>query len=641
MKKVGTLLSVFVSLVFTSVTHAQQSETMPLIQPLFEHALRDPSICVGPDGTYYLTGTTANNPAGSSDTTGWWYVNEGIRIWKSQDLKKWEPMGLVWDVDKDATWAKRVELKNGIRRRAVWAPEISYMKGTFWLTYSMNYGGCGLLRSTTGKAEGPYTDVKTDGPVTGDIDASLFQDDDGKVYFLHQNGLIARMNDKMTGLAEEPHLLKPANHEDVGFEGTFLTKYQGKYVLICAEFNNRNGNSTYDCMAAVADKLNGPYSDRYLAIPHGGHNMIFKTREGKWMSTFFGSDPVAAIREKPGLLPISFSNDGHFRPLMATAATFLTAKSDPVTGQVLISDQGKPVLQYNYKTVYERDALDTLPANKYFKAATDTFMANPSIYAVARSNYIHPVYGPEGEMLTRDWSKDHPHHRGVYWAWPEVEYGKTLGDLHALQIVFARPTGKIALLSGSEYAQIEAENLWLWGDSTPIVNEDAMIRVYPATKEGRMVDLAFRFVALKDSVTLARRGTNAYGGLNVRMQTPKSQKITTHRDSTDILPRRVWSDLSGLFSGARNPSGMMVFQSTDNPEYPGDWVQYPDLAWVQPTFPTSGTRYKLERGKPLVLRFRVFIHSGTLPSDNLASDIWDSFNAKGADQPMFTFPLTK
>ena len=84
-----------------------------------------------------------------------------------------------------------------------------------------------------------------------------------------------------------------------------------------------------------------------------------------------------------------------------------------------------------------------MPANKYRREANDTFMANPSIYAVPRSNYIHPVYGLSGEMLTRDWSKDHPHHRGIYWAWPEVEFGKKLGDLHALQIVFARPTGKI------------------------------------------------------------------------------------------------------------------------------------------------------------------------------------------------------
>jgi len=305
---------------------SQVPKRMPVIKPLFEQPLRDPSICIGPDGTYYLTGTTGNNPGGISDTTSWWYVNEGIRIWKSKDLKKWEPLGLVWSLDKDATWAREFKSNRGALRRALWAPEIFYFRGTFWLTYSMNYGGCGLLKSITGKPEGPYIDVKADGPLTDKIDASLFLDDDGKVYFIYQNGMIARMNDDLTGLAEEPRLLKPANYKHVGFEGAFMTKYNGKYILLCAEVNERDGFRAYDCMSAVADNIYGPYSDRYLAIPHGGHNMLFKTKDGKWMSTFFGSDEKAAFRERPGILPIEFDLNGHFKPLMKTFSTTYNTK---------------------------------------------------------------------------------------------------------------------------------------------------------------------------------------------------------------------------------------------------------------------------------------------------------------------------
>ena len=39
--------------------------------------------------------------------------------------------------------------------------------------------------------------------LTGNIDASLFQDDDGSVHFVWQNGRIARMKDDMSDLAEE------------------------------------------------------------------------------------------------------------------------------------------------------------------------------------------------------------------------------------------------------------------------------------------------------------------------------------------------------------------------------------------------------------------------------------------------------
>ena len=181
------------------------------LKPLFDFPLRDTCVCLGPDGVYYLTGTTGHPT--------WWQTNEGIRVWKSKDLKTWEPLGLVWTFAKNATWQKGKAGPDGKPVRAIWAPEIHYFKGTFWLAYCVNYGGTGVLKSTSGKAEGPYVDIKPDGPLTGEIDASLFDDDDGKVYFVWQNGKIARMKDDMTGLAEKPRLLKPANAAQVGFEG--------------------------------------------------------------------------------------------------------------------------------------------------------------------------------------------------------------------------------------------------------------------------------------------------------------------------------------------------------------------------------------------------------------------------------------
>jgi hypothetical protein len=316
------------------------------------------------------------------------------------------------------------------------------------------------------------------------------------------------------------------------------------------------------------------------------------------------------------LMPSGTAGQRQFelRESKAVFAPVMQATRDLASGQINITDHGKPVLRYNYRTVEPGEVLDKVtPANR--------------IYARARSDYIHPLFGLDGEVLTRDWSIDHPHHRGIYWAWPEVGFGKERGDLHALQKVFARPTGKVRTESGPVFAEIEAENLWLWEDREPIVREQAIIRAYRATAQGRVVDLAFRFVALKDGVTIARRGMEHYGGLNVRMATPASQEVTAHTDSPNAVPRRAWSDLSGVFSGAGAPSGLTVLQCQANPDYPGDWVQYPNLSWCQPTFPAAGTRYPLLRDQPLVLRFRLFVHAGAKPDEVRAARLWDAFQA--------------
>jgi xylan 1,4-beta-xylosidase len=290
---------------FWALSAQAEDAKLPPIKPLFDYPLRDTSVCVGGDGMYYLTGTTG-------DTKTWWDYNDGaIRVWKSSDLKTWKPLGAVWTVEK-GTWQKAK--RNG--KRSLWAPEIHYIKGTYWLTFCMNFerGGTGLLKSTSGKPEGPYIDVHPQGPLTDEIDASLFADDDGKVYFVFQNGKIARLNEAMTELAEKPRVLKPWNADQVGFEGAFITKIKGRYVLICAEWNDRLGAKTYDCMAATAKSIYGPYGPRYLAISHGGHNMLFKDKQGQWWSTFFGSDPKAPFQERPGIIALDVDDEGHIRP---------------------------------------------------------------------------------------------------------------------------------------------------------------------------------------------------------------------------------------------------------------------------------------------------------------------------------------
>jgi len=319
--------------------------------------------------------------------------------------------------------------------------------------------------------------------------------------------------------------------------------------------------------------------------------------------------------------PGSVRSSWEFKLVRASGshATGLQVLENP-EGQYDLIENRTPVLRYNYRTIEPGEIAKKVSAGN-------------RIYARARSDYIHPLFGLNGEELTRDWSLDHPHHRGIYWAWPEVDYGTARGDLHALQNVFARPTGKVRIQGGPVFAQIEAESEWMWEDREPVVRELATIRAYRATTNGRFIDLAFQFVALKPGVTVARRDTDKYGGLNIRMAAPQGQAITTFTDVPGAWPRRAWADLSGVFAKDEILSGLAVLQHDKNPDYPGDWVQYPELSWCQPTFPSSGTRYALIPGAPLMLRYRLWIHSGGKPSANRLALSWDAFNASEAARP--------
>ena len=266
--------------------------------------------------------------------------------------------------------------------------------------------------------------------------------------------------------------------------------------------------------------------------------------------------------------------------LVTAGCAHFEIKPDSNPERYTILDNGRPVLTYNFGTVPVPDGIG-------------------GQYAVARSDYVHPLYGPQGEVLTRDYSPDHPHHRGLYWAWPEVTWKGQTRDLHALQGVFARPV-KMLRHSGNV---LEAENVWKWCGQEPIVREKSIITVLPEKGGRRAIDFEFRFEALVSGVTIARRHQDAYGGFNLRFSTREHQKITTHRN---------WAAITGIPPAGKSPVSVGIIQRESNPGFPGDWIQYPNLNWLQPTFPAKGTAYELKPGIPLVLKYRLVVGNGEL-----------------------------
>ena len=301
---------------------------------------------------------------------------------------------------------------------------------------------------------------------------------------------------------------------------------------------------------------------------------------------------------------------------VATLHAELTVKTDSETGQWLVMENDKPVVQYNYATV-------PLPAG-YLEQLT-----HGQIYAVPRSDYIHPLFGLDGKPITLDWAMDHAHHRGIYWAWPEVGYKGELADLHALQNVFARPNGKIATIVKDGNLVIQAENLWKWKDEEPVVHETTIMTVHLLDGNGRKIDLDFRFKGLVDEVTLARRGTEHYGGLNTRMARLEGFHSGAFREYEGDEAKNGATWVFGTWKDVASGKAMelTVFESTANPDYPGEYIEYPDIQWFQTTFPKKGTRYSLKQGETLDLRFQLWLHEATF-DDAAKIKAWKAFQAK-------------
>jgi xylan 1,4-beta-xylosidase len=295
---------------------AVKAGLLPPIRPLLDLHIRDTVICLGGDGNYYMTGSTGDNI---------WAFNDGVELWRSPDLAKWEYLGLVWNVRKDGTWEKEPRDLHGKPTVAIWAPEIHYLKklNTYVICLSMAPGGISLLKSTTGKAEGPYVNTVPSGkPLRSGIDPTIFEDDDGKVYFTNGGGgTISLMKDDLSGFAETRavKLLNPdhdPNHHAAkvvkrgmngfGHEGAVLFKANGKYYHGAVD----DYHGRYSSCVAIADSIWGPYDHWHETVPCGGGTDFFKDKQGNWYCAFFGNDGAAPWRELPGIVRVGFEADG-------------------------------------------------------------------------------------------------------------------------------------------------------------------------------------------------------------------------------------------------------------------------------------------------------------------------------------------
>jgi hypothetical protein len=156
----------------------------------------------------------------------------------------------------------------------------------------------------------------------------------------------------------------------------------------------------------------------------------------------------------------------------------------------------------------------------------------------ARGDYVSALYGLDGELLTEDYPKDHPHHRAVNWSWATIQWNGESRDLFAVRGIWARPEGEAKCDTTGGATVISATSLWKWDDKTPVVRETVTIRVLPKAENGRAIDFDITLQSLVDGLEFCGRLEAAYSGFNVRMAPAAAQKILFHTDPPEAGPRR-------------------------------------------------------------------------------------------------------
>lgn len=281
----------------------------------------------------------------------------------------------------------------------------------------------------------------------------------------------------------------------------------------------------------------------------------------------------------------------------------------PVVAQKVTVDIGKDV-------VFFMEGNDSILS---YQLADKSMNGNYS-----RSNYIHPLYGLDGQVLTEDFPSDHPHHRGIFWAWHQLYAGdRRLGDSWELK------NFSWELVSVNEIeidgASKSVRSVWNWktrGLDDPedgeidVVREITSITVSPDKGEYRQIDIEISLLALLPDLRIGgSEDEKGYGGFSQRIKLVDD--ITFFSEHDTVVPENTpvragkWMDFSGSMGKNGAPAGLMVLCHPENPGALDYWILRAAGSMQNAVYPYPGkVPAGISETDPTVLRYRLIIHRG-------------------------------
>ncbi len=244
----------------------------------------------------------------------------------------------------------------------------------------------------------------------------------------------------------------------------------------------------------------------------------------------------------------------------------------------------------------------------------------------ARSNYFHPLYDLDGNVLTEDFPKDHIHHRGIFWAWHQVRIdGKTVQDQWVNRDSFWN-IQDARIDTDARSASLALRVVWesplftdAGGRRRPFVEERSATRVHRAEGAIRKIDFHQRLTALVDGVEIGGSDdAKGYGGFSYRVVMPPDLRFTGAQGVVTPIENAVaaspWMDVSGSY-GTSGKSGLTVLTHPTTTGFPQPWILRARASMQNAVYPGRQPS-AIPRDRPVILRYRLVLHRGELaPSE--------------------------
>jgi hypothetical protein len=282
----------------------------------------------------------------------------------------------------------------------------------------------------------------------------------------------------------------------------------------------------------------------------------------------------------------------------------------------------KPILSYRFATTFPPDSINPL---------------------YKRSGYIHPLYSPGGEVLTRIQAPDHYHHYGIWGPWTKTHIGKREVDFWNLALGQGtiRFAGFISETQGSIFSGFKAlqehVDFGAIGEDKVAMNEILDVRAWNtgSDKKITIVDYTTSLNCPLDSGIMldAYRygggiGFRATGKWHDNNSTVLTSDNKTRADADGSFAR--WCIVEGESATPEGRSGILFLSHPSNRAHPEPMRVWPsgingrgDLYFE--FVPIRHKEWKLEQYQNYTLKYRMIVFDGKMDAKT-AEMYWNSFS---------------
>jgi arabinan endo-1,5-alpha-L-arabinosidase len=300
---------------------AEQRKTM-IIETTGDNGAHDPTI-VKEGSRYYLFTTGAGIPMACSD-----------------DLKAWKRCGRVFETNPE--WITIPGVKD------LWAPDIKFHDGRFYLYYSAstfgsNRSAIGLATNKTLDSASPDYQWVDEGMVVESVRSNDYNAIDPNLTFDPEGKPWLAFGSFWTGIkmvALDPATLKPAADAEIlaiaqrpeppdSIEGAYIMRRgEYHYLFISHDLCCRGVMSTYNIKVGRAEKITGPYVDRDgTALTEGGGWQVLDGKQ-RWKGP--GHNSVLEDGEKIYLVYHSYDAQNAGKPTLRIEELIWDADGWPI-----------------------------------------------------------------------------------------------------------------------------------------------------------------------------------------------------------------------------------------------------------------------------------------------------------------------